>query len=159
MPSTEEIQKAQNQFLDVIEDNTASEHEKRIARGGMALNVVASSLYNEHKADREKNTCEHKELKGGINSTTQKIDKLCISLFGDEEKEGKFNMIDRKQQQIINQQTEFTAQINLKMNIVVWIGGIMACAVILNLIGKVLDIPNVQALSDQQQQEKQLPTN
>jgi len=148
MPSTEEIQKAQNQFLDVIEDNNASEYEKKIARGGMALNVVASSLYNEHKADREKNTCEHKELKGGIDSTTQKIDKLCVALFGNEEKEGKFNIIDRKQQQIIDQ-----------LKIGIWIGGIMAGAVILNLIGKVLDIPNVQTLSDISHQEKQLPTN
>ena len=148
MPSTEEIQKAQNQFLDVIEDKNSSEHEKRIARGGMALNVVASSLYNEHKADREKNTCEHKDLKGGIDSTTHKIDKLCISLFGNEEKEGKFNIIDRKQQQIIDQ-----------LKIGIWIGGIMATAVILNLIGKVLDIPNVQALSDISHQEKQLPYN
>jgi hypothetical protein len=70
------IKEAHDCFEEIIENKDCSQAEQRLARGGMALNTVASSLYNEHKKDREQNETEHQELKKLLLGIDEKIDPI-----------------------------------------------------------------------------------
>jgi hypothetical protein len=66
------------------------------------------------------------------------IEELDNKLFGDREKEG-----------IIYELSSSIKELNVKMAIIVWVGVIVAGAIILNIVGNILSIPEIKSFSDE----------
>jgi hypothetical protein len=80
-------------------------------------------------------------LRGIVEKVQNTIEQLDNKLFGDREKEG-----------IIYNLSSSIKEVNSKMAIIVWIGGIIAGAIILNIIGNILAIPELKSLSSENQE-------
>jgi len=80
-------------------------------------------------------------LRGIVEKVQNTIEQLDNKLFGDREKEG-----------IVYNLSSSIKEVNSKMAIIVWIGGIIAGAIILNIIGNILAIPELKSLSSENQE-------
>lgn len=69
------------------------------------------------------------------------IEELDNKLFGDREKEG-----------IVYELSASIKELNSKMAIIVWVGVIVAGAIILNIIGNVLSIPEIKSFGIENQE-------
>jgi hypothetical protein len=79
-------------------------------------------------------------LRAIVEKVQATIEELDNKLFGDREKEG-----------IIYELSSSIKELNAKMAIIVWVGVIVAGAIILNIIGNVLSIPQIKSFSEENQ--------
>ena len=71
-----------------------------------------------------------------VEKVQKTIEELDNKLFGDREKEG-----------IIYELSASIKELNAKMAIIVWVGVIVAGAIILNIVGNILSIPEIKSFS------------
>jgi|GEM_PF-5167036 len=76
-----------------------------------------------------------------VEKVQKTIEELDNKLFGDREKEG-----------IIYELSASIKELNSKMAILVWVGVIVAGAIILNIIGNVLSIPEIKSFGKANQE-------
>jgi hypothetical protein len=80
-------------------------------------------------------------LKSVIENIKNTINQLDNKLFGDKNKQG-----------VIYELSASIKELNSKMKLIIWIGGIIAGAIILNIMGNIFSIPELKGIGTENQE-------